>query len=185
VSFRFGVAASRIDRAEGGGVRLSLSDGSALRADGVLSAIGLQPRTAMAEAAGLATARGITTDRLLATSAAHVYAVGDCAEVLGLNLPYVMPLMQQSRAVAATLCGHPTPVAYPAMPVLVKTPACPTITCPPPPGALGEWQVVSTDEACEAGFVTADGTMLGFALLGTATSKKQAWAAEVPGWFAD
>ncbi len=185
VSFRFGVAASRIDRAEGGGVRLSLSDGSALRADGVLSAIGLQPRTALAAAAGIAVARGITTDRLLATSAAHVYAVGDCAEVLGLNLPYVMPLMQQSRALAATLCGSATWVAYPAMPVLVKTPACPTIACPPPPGAVGEWRIVSTGEACEARFVRADGTLLGFALLGTATSKKQAWAAEVPAWFAD
>ncbi len=185
VSFRFGVVASRVDRVDGGGMRLSLSDGGALRADRVLSAIGLQPRIALAKAAGLAAARGITADRLLATSAAHVYAVGDCAEVLGLNLPYVMPLMQQSRALAATLCGRPTPVAYPAMPVLVKTPACPTIVCPPPPGAVGEWQVVSTDGACEARFVSADGSLLGFALLGTATSKKQTWAAEVPAWFAN
>ena len=185
VSFRFGVAASRVDRVEGGGLRLALSDGGALRADGVLSAIGLQPRTAPAAAAGIAVARGITTDRLLATSAAHVYAVGDCAEVMGLNLPYVMPLMQQSRALAATLCGRPTPVAYPAMPVLVKTPACPTIACPPPPGTVGEWEVVSTDAACEARFVGVDGTLLGFALLGTATAKKQAWAAEVPAWFTD
>ncbi len=183
VSFRLGVAASRIDRADGGGVRLALSDGSALHADGVLSAIGLQPRTALARAAGLAVARGITTDRALATSAPHVWAVGDCAEVVGLNLPYVMPLMQQSRALAATLCGSLTPVAYPAMPVLVKTPACPTVVCPPPPGAVGEWQVMFSADACEARFVRADGTLLGFALLGTATSKKQAWVAEVPAWF--
>jgi len=183
VSFRLGVAASRIDRADGGGVRLALSDGSAVHADGVLSAIGLQPRTALAKAAGLAVARGITTDRVLATSAPHVWAVGDCAEVMGLNLPYVMPLMQQSRALAATLCGSLTPVAYPAMPVLVKTPACPTVVCPPPPGAVGEWQVMSSADACEARFVRADGTLLGFALLGTATPKKQAWVAEVPAWF--
>jgi rubredoxin-NAD+ reductase len=184
VTFRFGVAASRVDRVDGGGVRLSLSDGGALRADRVLSAIGLQPRIALAKAAGLAAGRGITTDRLLATSAAHVYAVGDCAEVLGLNLPYVMPLMQQSRALAATLCGRPTTVAYPAMPVLVKTPACPTVVCPPPPSAAGKWQVVSSADGCEARFVDAGGTLLGFALLGTATAKKQAWAAEVPAWFA-
>jgi rubredoxin-NAD+ reductase len=183
VSFRLGVAASRIDRADGGCVRLALSDGSALHANGVLSAIGLQPRTALAKAAGLAIARGITTDRTLATSAPQVWAVGDCAEVMGLNLPYVMPLMQQSRALAATLCGSVTPVAYPAMPVLVKTPACPTVVCPPPPGAVGEWRVMSSADACEARFVRADGTLLGFALLGTATSKKQAWVAEVPAWF--
>lgn len=185
VTFRLGVAASRVDRAGDGGVKLALSDGSTLRADRVLSAIGLRPRTAMAEAAGIATARGIVTDRLLATSAAHVYAVGDCAEVGGWVLPYVMPLMQQSRALAATLCGRPTPVAYLAMPVLVKTPACPTIVCPPPSAAVGAWEVSSTDEACEARFVGDGGALLGFALLGTATAKKQAWAAEVPGWLAD
>ena len=185
VSFRFGMAASRVDRVESGGVRIALSDGGALRADRMLSAIGLQPRSALATAAGIAVARGITTDRLLATSAPHVYAVGDCAEVLGLNLPYVMPLMQQSRSLAATLCGRPTPVDYLAMPVLVKTPACPTIVCPPPPGAAGEWQVLASADACEARFVRADGTLLGFALLGTATAKKQAWVAEVPAWFAD
>lgn len=185
VTFRLGVAASRVDRAAGGGLALALSDGGTLRADRVLSAIGLRPRVAIADASGIAIGRGITADRLLATSAEHVYAVGDCAEVLGLNLPYVMPLMQQSRALAATLCGRPTPVAYPAMPVLVKTPACPTVVCPPPPDAAGEWQVKSTDEACEARFIGTDGKLLGFALLGTATSKKQAMAAEVPAWFVD
>lgn len=185
VAFRLGVAASRVDRPADGGLALALSDGSTLRADRVLSAIGLRPRTAIAEAAALAIGRGITTDRRLATSAAHVYAVGDCAEVMGLNLPYVMPLMQQSRALAATLCGRPTPVAYPAMPVLVKTPACPTVVCPPPPGADGRWETTSTDEACDARFVGTDGKLLGFALLGTATSRKQALAAEVPAWFVD
>ena len=183
VTFRLGAAASRVDRAAGGGLALALSDGSTLRAGCVLSAIGLRPRIALAAAAGIAVGRGITADRTLATSAAHVYTVGDCAEVRGLNLPYVMPLMQQSRALAATLCGRPTPVAYPAMPVLVKTPACPTVVCPPPPGADGRWETTSTDEACDARFVGTDGKLLGFALLGTATSRKQALAAEVPAWF--
>lgn len=185
VTFRLGVAASRIDRTPAGGLTVALSDGSTLRCDRVLSAIGLRPRVGIAEAAGMSTGRGITTDRQLATSAAHVYAVGDCADVMGLNLPYVMPLMQQSRALAATLCGRPTPVSYPAMPVLVKTPACPTVVCPPPPGATGQWQITSTDEACEARHVGADGRLLGFALLGTATTKKQTLTADVPAWLAD
>jgi rubredoxin-NAD+ reductase len=180
VVFRLGASARSIERCDAG-TTIALSDGSALHADQVLSAVGLQPRLNLASAAGLATGRGITTDRLLATSAAHVHAMGDCAEVLGLNLPYVMPLMQQSRALAATLCGQPTPVVYPAMPVLVKTPACPTIVCPPQPGAAGRWEVEATDDACEARFVGADGALLGFALLGAATAKKQAMAALVPG----
>jgi rubredoxin-NAD+ reductase len=179
VRFRFGVGVQRVSR-EGDRLSLALSDGSVLATDRVLSAIGLQPRTALARAAGLAVNRGIVTDRQLATSEAHVYAVGDAAEVEGHVLPYVMPLMQQGRALAATLAGTPTPVQYPAMPVVVKTPACPTIVCPPPPGAAGQWQVTASEDGCEARFEDAGGVLLGFALLGSATAQKQALAAQVP-----
>lgn len=182
VAFRLGVSATRVDR-EGLGYELTLSDGSRLYADRVLSAIGLKPRTGLAVAAGLATQRGITTDRLLATSAPHVYALGDCAEVAGLSLPFVLPLMAQSRALAATLAGTPTPLVYPAMPVTVKTPACPTVVCPPLPGAAGSWSVELSDDACTARFTGADGRLLGFALLGAAVSQRQALAAQVPGWL--
>jgi len=180
VQFRFAVAASRVDRV-GPGLRVTLSDGSTLDADLVLSAIGLRPRTAMAEAAGIAVNRGIVTDRLLATSASRVHAVGDCAEVEGHTLPYVLPLMQQGRALAATLAGAATPVTYPAMPVTVKTPACPTIVCPPPMNSAGAWSTDLSDDGCEALFEDADGALLGFAVLGSATARKQALAARVSG----
>ena len=180
VRFRFNVAASAVHRADAG-FELLLSDASRLQADLVLSAIGLRPRTALAHAAGIEVNRGIVTNRGLATSAPHVFAVGDCAEVAGHNLPYVMPLMQQARALAATLAGTPTPVVYPAMPVLVKTPACPTVVCPPPMNALGEWQVNTTDDGCDARFIGPDGKVLGFALLGSATAQKQTLAAQVKG----
>ncbi len=181
VEFRFGVGASRVDARPGGGLQVGLSDGSALEVDLVLSAIGLRPRTALAREAGLTVERGIAVDRTLATSAQHVFAIGDCAEVAGLNLPYVMPLMHQARALGATLgSGMATPVAYPAMPVVVKTPACPTVVCPPPQGAAGTWATDLSEGGCEARFTAADGTLLGFAVLGSATARKQALAARVP-----
>jgi rubredoxin-NAD+ reductase len=183
VRFRFGVAANRVERSDGNYV-LILTDGSRIEAGLVLSAIGLRPRTALAREAGLALQRGVVTDRYLATSAAHVYAVGDCAEVQGHTLPYVMPIMQQARALAATLAGTATAVSYPAMPVLVKTPACPTIVCPPPLGAAGEWSMHSSTDALEARFRGIDGTLLGFVLMGGATAQRQALAAEVPALFA-
>lgn len=180
VRFRFNVAVNAVDHADGA-LALTLNDASRLHADLVLSAIGLRPRTALAQAAGIAVNRGIVTDRWLATSAPHVFAVGDCAEVVGHSLPYVMPLMQQARALAATLAGTPTPVVYPAMPVVVKTPACPTVVCPPPLGAVGEWQVNTTDDGCDARFVGASGDLLGFALLGAATAHKQSLASQMAG----
>ena len=185
VQFRFGVAASALNR-QAGGLALTLSDGSTVEADLVLSAIGLRPRTDLAAQAGVAVARGVMVDRHLLTNVPHVYAVGDCAEVQGHLLPYVMPLMQQARALAATLAGTHTPVSYPAMPVVVKTPACPTVVCPPPADALGNWQVQATEEGLEARFVAAaqPEQLLGFVLQGKSVSQRQAMAAQVPALLA-
>jgi len=179
--FKLGTSVTAVDRADGA-LRLTLSDGSQLETDLVVSAIGLKPRTGLAELAGAEIARGVRVDREMATSVPHVYALGDCAEVESLLLPYVMPLMQQARALAATLAGKRTAVAYPAMPVMVKTPACPTVVCPPSAGAEGSWQVVETDESLEARFVSATEPerMLGFVLQGKATAQRQAWAAQTP-----
>ena len=180
VQFRFDVAAKRIERVANG-LRVTLSDDDRVDAELVLSAIGLRPRTALAQAAGLAVNRGVVADRWLATSAPHVYAIGDCAEVEGHTLPYVLPLMQQGRALAATLAGTPTPVIYPAMPVTVKTPACPTVVCPPPINAVGSWDTELSDDGCTALFHGNDGSLLGFAVMGTATTQRQALAARVAG----
>jgi rubredoxin-NAD+ reductase len=72
------------------------------------------------------------------------------------------------------------------MPVTVKTPACPTVVCPPQTGAAGThgvWQVTGDDAGLEAVLRDDTGRALGFALLGQATARKQALAAEVPAWL--
>jgi rubredoxin-NAD+ reductase len=101
-------------------------------------------------------------------------------EVEGLNLPYVMPIMAQARALAKSLAGVPTDVTYPAMPVVVKTPACPTVICPPPAGVVGAWQEDISSEGVRAVFVEHDGSLRGFALCGAATAEKSALAARLP-----
>jgi rubredoxin-NAD+ reductase len=74
-----------------------------------------------------------------------IYALGDCAEVEGKVLLYVLPLMAAARAFAKTLTGTDTPVQYPAMPVQIKTPACPVIVAPVMPGTAGRLGVVEAD----------------------------------------
>lgn len=179
--FRFGVGAQSVQRGPNSLV-VTLNDGTTLETDLVLSAIGLKPRTDLATGAHAKVARGVLVNRLLATTVPHVYALGDCAEVEGTLLPYVMPLMQQTRALAATLAGQPTPVSYPAMPVAVKTPAWPTVVCSPPADAEGQWQVTATEEALEARFTAAGAPerLLGFVLQGKAVSQRQALATQVP-----
>jgi rubredoxin-NAD+ reductase len=160
-------------------LQVELADASVLEVDAVLSAIGLRPRTELARRAGLHVNRGVVTDRLLATSAADVYALGDCAEVDGQTLPFVLPIMHAARALARTLNGMPTQVVYPAMPVVVKTPAMPVVVCPPP-ALPGEWTLSSDAGGIEARFEDASGNLLGFALMGAATARKQALAKLAP-----
>jgi len=161
---------SRLSR-KGNGFELLLQSGVRIRADVVLSAIGLSSRTQLAAKAGLAVNRGIVVDRYLQTSVKDIYALGDCAEVKGAVLPFVMPLMIGARALAKTLAGTKTAVEYPAMPVALKTPAYPVSVLPPAPGIEGEWQIEQTADAIKAVYVDSDGQLRGFALSGTAVKQ--------------
>lgn len=152
---------------------LKLASGETVDADAVLSAVGLKPRTSLAAAAGIKVGRGIVVNGLLQTNFEDVYALGDCAEVEGKVLPFVMPIMQAARALALTLTGKVTLVSYPAMPVAVKTPACPAVVAPPDPGLPGSWHVVEVDSGVKATFLgDKSGKLLGFTLLGGAVSEK-------------
>ncbi|PXX93375.1 FAD-dependent oxidoreductase [Marinobacter vulgaris] len=166
--------------AQGHGVDLTLANGEHLDADLVISAVGLRPRKELAEAAGLATNRGIVVNRALETSAPDIYALGDCAEVDGHVLLYVMPLMTCARALAKTLAGERTEVTYGTMPVMIKTPCCPTAVCPPPPDAPGTWDVDADGEDVRALFRSESGEILGFAVTGRYAVEKQALSKEVP-----
>lgn len=171
--FHLGPLLTRLERAEHG-LEAHLSDGEVLHCDLVVSAIGLRPRTDLAAAAGLEIGRGVVVDRHLQTSHANIYALGDCAEVDGLNLLYVMPLMNCARALAQTLAGTPTPVKYGAMPVTVKTPVCPLVVSPPPKGSEGVWTVEGEGADIKALCRDSEGNLLGYALTGAAVMDKLA-----------
>jgi rubredoxin-NAD+ reductase len=159
---------------KGDALEAHLSDGTLIECDLVLSAVGLRPRIELAAAAGLAVNRGVVVDRQLRTSHANIYALGDCAEVDGINLLYVMPLMTSARALAQTLAGTPTAVSYGPMPVTVKTPVCPLVVSPPPRGLQGEWSVEGSGADIKALCHDSSGALLGYALTGTAVQDKLA-----------
>jgi 3-phenylpropionate/trans-cinnamate dioxygenase ferredoxin reductase component len=62
--------------------RVRLSDGRAIDCSAVVVGVGAVPRTALAEAAGLAVGDGILVDATLRTSAPDVYAAGDVANAM-------------------------------------------------------------------------------------------------------
>ncbi len=177
--FHLGATLERLQRSTDG-LQATLSDGSQRACDLVVSAVGLRPRTELAAEAGLEVKRGIVVDRLLKTSAEHVYALGDCAEVEGLSLLYVMPLMAGARALAKTLFGNPTFVSYGPMPVTVKTPACPVVVSMPAVGSAGSWSVEARGNDVKALYLGACGELLGYALTGAAVLERLALNKQLP-----
>ena len=179
VVFHFGTTVNRICRS-GNGVRVSLANGRTLEVDIVVSAIGVRPSVRLAKETGLSVNRGICTDICLRSSQRHIYAIGDCAEVAGLVMVYVAPLMAQARALAKTLTGDDTPVTYPAMPVTVKIPACPTVVAPPNKNLDGSWNIAAEGTNIKAEYRNTAGELAGFALTGKYIEEKRQLQAHLP-----
>jgi rubredoxin-NAD+ reductase len=181
VQFDFDCTVRAVDHAAGQ-LQVTLATGETVPADAVLSAVGLRADTALAQAAGLLVDRAIVVNTFLQTSAAHIYALGDCAQyasapsllsVHGSTLPYVMPIMSAARALAATLAGSPTALVFSLMPVSVKTPALPLVVAAAQAGLAGCWAGAGEgiwhwlDDA---------GLPRGFVLAGAQTSQRMAQA---------
>jgi len=181
--FHLGPVLTRLQKVADG-LEAHLSDGQVIPCDVVVSAIGLRPRIDLAAAAGIQTNRGVVVDRHLQTSHANIYALGDCAEVDGLNLLYVMPLMSCARALAQTLAGNPTVVNYGPMPITVKTPVCPLVVSPPPRGREGVWTVEGQGADVKVLCHDAEGQLLGYALTGAAVMEKLALNKQLPALLA-
>jgi len=168
IALRLGTTAIRIDRI-GNGLQVTLADGAAIETDIVLSAVGLRPDLRLAQAAQLATARGILVDATGETSAADVHALGDCAEyTLGANdtriLPYIAPLMTAARAIARTLTGQTTSIDLKPAPVIVKTPCYPLALVPPPLHVLntGRWHSETENDRTICRFYDDQDVLAGF-----------------------
>lgn len=90
---------------------IKLASGRSIPYDMAVLAIGVKPETALAEKAGLETARGIKVNEMMQTSDENIFAGGDSVEiksfVTGNNvlIPLAGPANRQGRIIADNICG--------------------------------------------------------------------------------
>lgn len=105
---------------QGGVKAIRLADGRSFPADLIIVGIGVLPNSEIAEAAGLATDRGILVDEACRTSDPDILAAGDCTRFTSahyrasVRLESVQNAKDQARTAAAAICGKPA--RYDALP---------------------------------------------------------------------
>ncbi len=161
-------------------LNLLFKDGAQLTADLVIRAIGLTPRINLAKNAGILCNKGIVVNRYLQTNIENIYAVGDCAEVEGMVLLYLAPLVLSARALAKSLAGELTAVRYPMMPIFVKTPTCPVVATLPATGLNGRWQFEIDEKQGTGLLYDQNDQFCGYALVGAATAKSSTLVKQLP-----
>ncbi len=82
-------------------------DGTEIETDLIVVATGIRPDVELARAAGLEVERGIVVDDELRSSAASVWAVGECAQHRGNVYGLWAPLQEQAKVAGATIAGDP------------------------------------------------------------------------------
>jgi nitrite reductase (NADH) large subunit len=82
-----------------------LEDGTELKADLVVMAVGIRPNAALAREAGLTVNRGVVVGPDMRTSDPDIFALGECAEAHGQCFGLVAPLYDMANIVAAQLAG--------------------------------------------------------------------------------
>lgn len=171
VQFYFRTIPQKINKV-GEKYEITLSNGKILQVDLILSAIGLKPQIELASLHGIHTNHGIIVNRYFETNLKDIYAFGDCAEMEGEVMPFIAPIQHGARALAKTLLNERTPISYPAMPIVVKTPAHPIIICPPPKNTIGEWKLELMSHGVRGLFYNKEQALQGFILTHDLTKER-------------
>ena len=182
VDFRPGTSLARVDHA-GDRLAVTLTNGGEIRTDEVISAMGLVPNTDLARRAGLATNRGIVVAAdTMQTSAPHVHAVGDCAEVDGNSYFFIEPIRRMAHTAAAAISGDCEPFEHRPAAIRVKTPSLPIMLCPPDRkfADLGRWTPRPVSDGQRNDFVSR-GRLAGYALSGKAVGEHESLYRHVTG----
>ncbi len=112
VELRLQTLTNRITTTAGRATGVELHDGSRIDADAILVAVGVEPRTRLAEQSGLKISNGVVTDETLTSSDPDILAAGDVANayhpLLGthVRVEHWANALKQPKTAAATMLGE-------------------------------------------------------------------------------
>lgn len=146
VQYHGQVEVAGVQASADGARQLTLSDGRVFEADVVLAATGLMVESRVLQSAGLVLDKGIVVDpATLQTSAADVYALGDCISLDGQPCRFIEPIAGQARAIAAAIAGQDDPGYQHQAPVIrLKSRAMPVVIYGRPQCDLA-WTLLEVD----------------------------------------
>jgi nitrite reductase [NAD(P)H] large subunit len=152
---------------DGAARALRFADGEELATDLVVVSIGIAPQIDLARDMGLTCGRGIKVDDALRTSAADVWAVGECAEHGRIVYGLVAPILEQARTAAATMLGADAAYRGSVMSAKLKVAGIDLVSIGDPAGAI---EALATDTAAGVyrKLCVRDGRAVGAVLLGDA-----------------
>lgn len=183
VEMVLGDAVRNITTTKEGQSAIVTTSGTTFIADLIISAIGIEPNVDLAKKIGLLIDTGIVTNDQGETNIEGIYAIGDCATIAGFNLNYVPPIRKAAAAMRGILQGEDVRISYPAMPVAVKSPSCPIVSCLPR-GKYNCKVVVSGDDAnLLVEYFDTENIFRGFSLSGKMVAKRQELLAKLDNWL--
>jgi len=150
---------------------VELADGRHIEADAVIFAAGIRPNVALAGEAGLKINRGVVVDDVMQTSAAGIFALGECAEHRGICYGLVEPAYEQARMLARHLAGREAAYRGSVVATNLKVSGVAVFSAGDFMGAEGSESIVLSDvrRGAYKKLVIADGRLTGAVLVGDVT----------------
>lgn len=144
------------------GIRVSVDRQRSVTVDAVVAAAGLRPETALARRAGLEINRGVVVDSRLRSSHPAIFALGDCAEINGMVLPFLQPILLSAMCLSKNLLEQPGELKLPPMLVKVKTPDLPLHLAGDTRREDLTWNIVAANDGLVAKGVDAENQLRAF-----------------------
>lgn len=147
---------------------VGLADGTEIEADLVVVAAGIRPNTDLARLADVVIGRGVVVDDRLQTCKPDIFAIGECAEHLGVCYGLVEPAYEQARVLADHLAGGETRYAGSVLATNLKVSGVNVFSAGDFLGVSGTEQIVYSDAGLGTykKLVIANGRLVGAVLFG-------------------